>query len=100
MLVHTKKHPIKHTNVLCLSEQGQVLQLPVSVARTLSKYAVKDITMVEKVKRQIKKALSIEPEEAFAEINVKYTKIGALLKAIRLREGLSQAQFAALISVE
>jgi len=37
--------------------------------------------------------------EAFAEINAKYTKSGALLRAIRLREGLTQNEFASLINV-
>jgi len=43
--------------------------------------------------------LGLAPEEVFAEINAKYTKAGALLKAIRLREGLNQKDFANLIGV-
>lgn len=42
------------------------------------------------------------PEEglAFSVINQKYTKAGALLKAVRLREGLSQKVFSEKIKVE
>ena len=41
----------------------------------------------------------LTPDEAFAEINAKYTKVGALLKAVRLRAGLSQKEFSLTIDV-
>jgi len=97
MSAHMKTHPIKASKqVLCISEQGQVYRLPSTV---LKKYIVYDDTNFEKSRKTLKQALSITPEDAFAEINRKYTKIGALLKAVRLRSGLSQKDFAAEINV-
>lgn len=54
---------------------------------------------VRKVKSNFRTSLSVTPEEAFADINAKYTKTGALLKAVRIREGLNQKDFAKLIDV-
>jgi|WetSurMetagenome_2_1015567.scaffolds.fasta_scaffold1004228_2 DNA-binding transcriptional regulator YiaG len=96
MSAHTKTRHIKVTKVLCVSEQGQVYKLPQSVLR---KYVVHDNMSVKKAKNNIRHSLSVTPEEAFAEINAKYTKTGALLKAVRLREGLNQKDFAELINV-
>jgi DNA-binding transcriptional regulator YiaG len=92
-----KTRPIKVGKpVLCVSEQGQVYELPQSV---LKKYAVHNNVSIKKAKNNILHSLNVTPEKAFAEINAKYTKTGALLKAVRLREGLNQKEFAALIDV-
>lgn len=99
MLVHTKKHHTKETTIMCLTEQGNVLKLPKSIARNLAQYEVQDVKLIGKIKKQIKKTLTTEPEEAFAQVNEKYGKANALVKAIRLREGMSQTQFAAVIHV-
>ena len=97
MSAHTKMRHIKASkHILCVSEQGQVYKLPQSV---LNKYMVNDNISIKKAKNNIRHSLSITPEEAFAEINAKYTKTGALLKAVRLREGLNQENFAALLDV-
>ena len=97
MSAHTKTHHTKANNPLfCISEQGQVYQLPQSVLR---KYIVNDDVSIRKVKSNFRSSLSITPEDAFADINEKYTKIGALLKAVRIREGLNQKEFAKLIDV-
>ncbi len=91
----------RHTNktdkqVFCVSEQGQFYKLPQSV---LKRYVVIDDSIIKKAKKIAKYFPSISPTEAFAEINKKYTQTGALLKAVRLREGLSQKDFAAIIKV-
>jgi DNA-binding transcriptional regulator YiaG len=99
MLVHTKKHPIKETAIFCLSEQGSVLKLPKAIIKSLTQYAVQDTKLIEKIKKQIQKTLYITPEETFAAINTKYGKPGALVKAIRFREDMNQAQFAATIHI-
>jgi DNA-binding transcriptional regulator YiaG len=78
-----------------MSENGQFYKLPQDL---LKKYEVRGKTTKFRV---LNKSLneSIEPREAFAEINAKYSKSGALLKAVRLREGLNQESFARLIKV-
>jgi len=97
MSAHTKTHRTKTNNpIFCISEQGQVYQLPQSVLR---RYIVDDNVCIRKVKNNFRSSLSITPEDAFADINAKYTKAGALLKAIRIREGLNQKDFAKLIDV-
>jgi DNA-binding transcriptional regulator YiaG len=94
---HMKTHPTKSAKpILCLSEQGAVYKLPASI---LNKYLVNDSKSKKKMQSVIERVLSISPEEAFVEINEKYTKAGALLKAIRLREGLSQKKFSKVIKV-
>lgn len=99
MLVHTKKHHINKATILCLSEQGYVLRLPETIIKNLAKYQVQNLKLIGKFKKQIQKTFSVEPEEVFAQLNAKYGKASALLKAVRLREGLSQIQFAAAIRV-
>lgn len=101
MSEHTKKHHTKASkSVLCVSEQGEVYQLPRSI---IKKYIVHDEALLKKAKKisRTKSATqnSITPDEAFSEINAKYTKTGALLKAVRLRAGLSQKEFALTIDV-
>lgn len=98
MSVHMKTPPTKEKkSVLCISEKGQVYKLPQSI---LNKYVVDDeISYGRAIKIIQKKTQSVSPGSAFAEINAKYTKTGALLKAVRLREGLNQKEFGTLIDV-
>jgi DNA-binding XRE family transcriptional regulator len=97
MSAHMKTHHTKANNpIFCISEQGQVYKLPQSVLR---KYIVNDNVSIKKAKNHLRSSLSITPEDAFADINAKYTKAGALLKAVRIREGLNQKAFAKLIEV-
>jgi DNA-binding transcriptional regulator YiaG len=104
MLAHTRRHPIKeprsHYGVFCLSTEGQILQLPLYVTKSLAKYTVKDPEVIEEIKKQIQKTFKVIPEEFFDSINKKFTKAGALLKAVRLRENLSQLQFAAALEIK
>ncbi len=96
MSEHMKKRPIKTKKaVLCVSEEGQVYEVSRSV---LDKYRSSSDNY-QKARQLVRNALSVTPEEVFAEINAKYTKTGALLRAIRLREGLNQKMFAQLIGV-
>lgn len=100
MSVHMKMRHIKVNKkpVLCISEEGGVYKLPKSI---LNKYVVYDQISLKKARKMArhKQVKSVAPEVAFAEINAKYTKTGALLKAVRLREGLNQKDFATLIKV-
>jgi DNA-binding transcriptional regulator YiaG len=83
-------------SVLCVSEQGAVYRLPQTV---LNKYVVHGEHTSKKMKELVEDALQDEKTDPFSEINAKYTKMGALLKAVRLREGLNQNEFADLIGV-
>lgn len=97
MSEHMKtRHTKANKPVLCISEQGQVYRLPQTI---LKKYIVHDDISIKKAKKIDRPSKSFTPGEVFAEINAKYTKTGALLKAVRLREGISQKDFAALIKV-
>lgn len=102
MLEHTKTHPTKISKSgthFYISDEGQAFELPIKITKQLEKYAIRDANLVQRAENSIKKLLNSQPEEVFADINKRYTKPGAILKGIRLREGLSQAQFAALIQV-
>jgi DNA-binding transcriptional regulator YiaG len=97
MSEHMRTHHTKVSKeILCISEQGNVLKLPMSI---LNKYEVHDKASYKRAKNLVLDTFSVTPAEAFAEINAKYTKSGALLKAIRLRESLTQKEFAHLIKV-
>lgn len=52
------------------------------------------------MKSKVQKESSVFPEEAFAEIEKKYTPAGASLKGLRYREGMNQFQFAESIGVK
>lgn len=84
MSAHTRKHPTKHRNdVILMHHAGVVYQFPKKVAE---KYRVDDTK-------------SISADDVFANINKKYTKPGALLRGIRVRENLTQAEMAKKIKV-
>jgi DNA-binding XRE family transcriptional regulator len=105
MLGHTKRHHISQTNrkylrsSIFLSEKGQIYEFPKSIIIKLSSYIMTDATLAKKAKIKFEKILSISPEEVFADINKKFTKPGAMLKGVRLREGLSQEDFAKKIHI-
>jgi DNA-binding transcriptional regulator YiaG len=102
MLEHMRTHPIKISEAsthFYISDEGQAFKLPNKIVKQLEKYAIHDTRLAQVAEKTIKKLLNSQPEEVFASINQKYTKPGAILKGIRLREELSQAQFAALIHV-
>lgn len=83
MLEHTKKHPTKKKqHVIRMVHAGRIYEFPKSVA---DKY---------KISEQPTNA-----DELFESINKQYTKPGALLRGIRIRENLTQSAMAKLINV-
>lgn len=104
MSAHTKKLLTKSGKkdvraIFCLSEDGEVYRLPVTVAQGLSQYTVKDNKTTNRVKDKIQASLSIDPSEAFSDIRAKYTRPGVLMQGIRHRAGKTQIEFAKLIGI-
>ena len=94
MSAHTKKHPIKahsHGSTLVIKHHHHTYAIPKSV---INKYQI-DNEEPRKVPRDKTKSL----ESLFNKLDEQYTKAGALLKGLRLRENLSQAEFAKKIDV-
>lgn len=92
MSEHTKKHPISahaHGSILHITHHNKVYAIPKKVAE---QYAIE-----EKKKQSPKSSVTIK--ELFEKLDKKFTKAGALLKGLRLREGLSQVKFAKKINV-
>lgn len=92
MSVHTKKHPISahsHGSTLYITHQHTTYAIPKKIA---DKYVVEE----DKTKKT-KKSSSVQA--IFEKLDKKYTRAGALLKGLRLREGLSQVEFAKKINV-
>lgn len=89
---HTKKHPISahsHGATLYITHQHKTYAIPKNI---VNKYVVEE----DKTTKHKKKS----PIQAiFDKLNQKYTKAGALLKGLRLREGLSQVEFSKKIDV-
>lgn len=81
-----KKHPIKsktHAGVLMVHHAGIVYKIPEKVAQ---KYIDQEET-------------TISPSVIFAAVNKKYTKPGALLRGLRVRENLTQIEMAEKLHV-
>lgn len=85
MLEHTKKRHTKQHNVINVQHKGILYIFPKKVAE---KYRVPDV--VDK---------KINVDDLFEKINKKYTKPGALLRGIRVRENLTQVEMAKKIKV-
>ena len=106
MSAHMKKHPtngvskVRSQPLFYRSEQGQFFRLPKTFAAKLARYRVTDRASLIRARNRFGEHLPVLPEEAFLGINQKYTKAGALLKAVRLREGLSQKALSEKIQVE
>lgn len=92
MSEHTKKHPISahgHGHTLYITHHNTTYAIPKKVAK---KYVVEST--------KAKKPNEVPSIYAmFERLDEKYTKAGALLKGLRLREGLSQVAFAKKIQV-
>jgi DNA-binding XRE family transcriptional regulator len=83
MSAHMKTHPIEgHEKILCMQSEGILYQFPIEVAE---KYRVTEG--------------SVSVDAVFAKVNKKYTRPGALLKGLRIRENLTQVQMAEKIEV-
>lgn len=92
MSEHTKKHPIRaHSNhsTVYITHRHATYAIPKKI---VEKYAIDKMP-----KKQKKKSIPIK--ELLDQLDVKYTRAGALLKGLRLREGLSQVAFAKKIKV-
>lgn len=92
MSAHTKKHPISthsHGSTLYITHQHKTYAIPKKIA---NRYVLED----DKTKKR-KESSSIQ--FIFDKLDQKYTKAGALLKGLRLRESLSQIEFAKKINV-
>ena len=84
MSAHTRKHHTRQNNdIILIHHAGVAYQFPKKVAE---KYRVADDK-------------PISADEVFANINKKYTKPGALLRGIRIREDLTQIEMAKKIKV-
>lgn len=83
MSAHTRKHPTNSTNTIRMWHAGILYQFPKKIA---DKY-------------RINNDKSVGVDEVFANINKKYTKPGALLRGLRVRENLTQAEMAKKIKV-
>lgn len=96
MSEHTKKHRISahsHGTTLYITHQHTSYAIPKKIAEM---YVVEDVKE-KKSKKKPQKNTSLQA--IFAKLDEKYTKAGALLKGLRLREGLSQIEFAKKIHV-
>ncbi|HLB56462.1 MAG TPA: helix-turn-helix transcriptional regulator [Coxiellaceae bacterium] len=81
-----KKHHInfgKKNKMIILRDSGVVYKIPKKIAR---KYITTDDDLVS-------------VDDVFSEINKKYTKPGALLRGIRMREHLTQTELAEKLKV-
>lgn len=94
MSEHMKKHPISahgHGGALIISYHHATYAIPKKVAERYIVEAPKA--------RQKKRDQSLSSEHLFGALDKQYTKAGALLKGLRLREGLTQVEFAKRIAV-
>ncbi|HEU5280500.1 MAG TPA: helix-turn-helix transcriptional regulator [Gammaproteobacteria bacterium] len=94
MSEHMKKHPISahaYGSALIISCHHTTYAIPKKIAE---RYVVEEPKTREK-----KRDSSISLERLFGKLDEQYTKAGALLKGLRLREGLTQVEFAKRIAV-
>jgi len=77
-----RKHPIEQDNIIRMRHAGVLYQFPSEVAE---KYRLTE---------QL-----VQAADVFADINKKYTKPGALLRGVRIRENLTQVEMAKKIHV-
>lgn len=94
MSAHTKKHHISahsYGTTIQIVDRSRTYVIP---KKAIEKYEVETI---KPKKVTLNKKISIK--NIFDKLDAKYTKAGALLKGLRLREGLSQVAFAKIIEV-
>ena len=93
MSEHTKKHRISahaHGTTLYITHRHTTYAIPKNIA---DKYILDD----EKPKKKMSN--SVSAKVLFEKLDKKFTKAGALLKGLRIREDLSQIEFAKKINV-
>jgi len=86
MLGHTKKRHIKQHNVINIQHKGVLYIFPKKIAE---KYRVSNFN----------EEASIDGDILFEKINKKYTKPGALLRGIRIRENFTQIEMARKLKI-
>lgn len=94
MSEHTKKHPIKahaQGGTLIVSYHDKTYAIPKRIA---NQYIVE---VIKKPKQKTAKPVNLK--SLFANLESQHTKAGALLKGLRLRENMSQVEFAKKIKV-
>jgi len=103
MSVHMRTHPTKQLkeHEYLVSGGGLFFEIPRSFINKISKYKTqpRDPMLIEAI-NELKEYLSKDKMYSFEKINKKYTKPGAILKGIRLREGMTQLEFAKDIEVK
>jgi DNA-binding XRE family transcriptional regulator len=83
MLEHTKKPHIEHKNaIIDLHHGSTIYKIPVKIAE---KYRVSEST--------------VSVDTVFSALDKKYTKPGALLQGLRVRENLTQVEMAIRLDV-
>ncbi len=80
MSAHMKKHHTEKENFLRIQHAGIVYQFPIAIA---AKYRITESD-----------ESSVASASLFKTINEKYTKPGALLRGLRIRENLTQVELA------
>lgn len=96
MSAPTKKHPIKahsHGSTLVIKHHNHTYAIPKSI---INKYQIDNEEPKKKAKIKIK-APSLN--NLFNKLDEQFTKAGTLLKGLRLRENLSQIEFAKKINI-
>lgn len=83
MSVHTKKCHIKGEVIKLRSEDGRVFEVPQKEIVRLERYLITPVSS----------------DEAFSDLNEKYSNAGAILKALRLRENMNQTTFGKLFGI-
>jgi len=96
MSKHTKKLPIKahsHGSTLIVTHHHKTYAIPKTIA---NQYVIEE----DKSKKQKKaKKTEVTLKTLFENLEKEYTKAGVLLRGLRLRENLSQVEFAEKIKV-
>lgn len=100
MLAHTKTHLTDKIKI------KNKIRADISVFKNylVKKIENDDLAFIKEIQDEFKEILqtdeleNIPAEEVFHSLTQKYSKAGALLKGLRIREGLSQTQFAKIIA--
>ena len=103
MSEHMKMHHTSaksHSSTFLMSGDGHVFKVPKKIFENyIDKYEVTRKDQIEKAKKNIRWEDGVTPGEAFADLNAKYSKRGVLVRGIRHRENLNQADFAKKIGI-
>lgn len=107
MSVLTKKRPTKHhkneirqKRFLIFIEDSKTYKIPKSVANNyiVTDIEIKDLERPAAITPKISRD-SISSDEVFSNFEAHFTRSGALLKGLRVRENLTQMEFARKIGI-